>query len=136
MLSVLKSTGYVRVDGRKELGLRSNGLRKNAPIYVLNETPVPPPPKRAVKEPTEAALHFQIEGLQKQIADLQAWKQIAIARYPDLAVSELVLRARKLVAAELRESGDPALAEQIMTGSKDSTALMRVTLRALEESDG
>ncbi len=93
----------------------------------------PPMPKRKVIA-CNTTSSVTIEPLRKQIAELEAWKAEAIARYPDLAVPPLVKRARQLVAEMLRSSNDHGLAGQVVAGTKDGTMMMRVCVAALEES--
>ena len=71
------------------------------------------------------------QSARDRIAELEAWKAAAIARYPDLAVAPEVLEARNLVADMLREDGDKLGAAEVLAGRRDHTPLVRVTLRAL-----
>lgn len=134
MIHTLKTQGIIEVKDTKET-IRSDGKVNTVPTYVLSSNPTPNVVKLKRKAPTEAALHMQIRQLQEQIATLEAWKADAIARYPELAVAPVVLRARKLVAEELRAGGDPTLAQHVERGEKDTTLMMRVTIKALEESE-
>ena len=104
--------------------------------YFINTdpNPVPPAPRRKQKQPTDAGYKAQIEELKDKIAELEAWKQAAMSRFPDLAVSPIVLKARRLVADEVRAGGDTLLANQIIEGRKDDTMLVKVTIKALEEA--
>jgi hypothetical protein len=76
-----------------------------------------------------------MKELRRQLAELEAWKEAAMSRFPDLAVSPIVLKARKLVADEVRAGGDMLLANQIVEGKKDETLLVKVAIKALEEVD-
>ncbi len=133
MITYLKARGDVVVSGKKEESWGTDGTRHN-PTYALSEDGKPPVKPLKHKEPSSAALHATIKSLQDTISDLEEWKRNAIVRFPDLAVDPVVLRARKLVAAEVRAGGDNALAEQIMLGTKDATLMVRVTVKALEEA--
>ena len=134
MVFWLKSKGIIEASGKKAFTAK-NGDTKHAPTYTLSSNPTPNIVKMKRKAPTEAALHMQIKQLNAQIAELEAWKRDAIARYPDLAVAPIILKARKLVAEEVRAGGDQGLAEQIMAGFKDTTLMVRVAIKALEEGE-
>lgn len=134
MVFWLKSKGAIEESGKKVISMK-NGAPKHVATYTLSSTPTHNVVKMKRKAPTEAALHIQIKQLNAQIAELEAWKRDAIARYPDLAVDPTVLKARKLVAEEVRAGGDHTLADQIMLGRKDDTLMMRVTIKALEEGN-
>lgn len=133
-ISYLKKTGVVEVSGRKSI-MRSNGAPNRVSTYRLSTNPTPNVVRMKRKEPTEAGLRMQVKQLQEQIAELVAWKQEAIARFPDLAVDPVILRARELVSAEVKAGGDNALAEAVLAGRKDDTLMMRVTIKALEEAN-
>jgi hypothetical protein len=75
----------------------------------------------------------RLEQAQAEIEELRAWKEAAMSRFPDLAVSAVVIKARKIVADEVRAGGDTLLANQIVSGLKDSTLMVRVALKALED---
>jgi hypothetical protein len=134
MLSKLKDQGYVVVSGKKK---ESTSSKRGYPVstFVLNPdyTPGSNVVQMKRKVPTEAGLKAQLDQAHKLVAELQAWKASAIVRYPDLAVPPIMLKARKLVAAEVRAGGDRHLADEIMAGHKDATLMVRVTLKALEE---
>jgi hypothetical protein len=134
MVFWLKNKGVIEESGKKVVTMK-NGVPKYVPTYALSSNPTPNVVKMKRKAPTEAALHMQIKQLNAQIAELEAWKRDAIARYPDLAVDPVVLKARKLVAEEVRAGGDHTLADQIARGVKDETLMMRVTIKALEEGN-
>jgi hypothetical protein len=65
-----------------------------------------------------------------ELIELRAWKASAIARYPDLAVAEVVLKARKIVS-ELAKH-DKVMFTDIVAGRKDNSLAMRATVAALE----
>ena len=134
MVFWLKGKGVIKEGTKKPVTMR-NGKTKSVPTYVLSDNPAPNVVKMKRKAPTEAALHMQIKQLNAQISELEAWKRGAISRYPDLAVDPTVLKARKLVAEEVRAGGDHMLADQIARGLKEETLMMRVTIKALEEGN-
>lgn len=70
-----------------------------------------------------------VVGLKARIAELEAWKADAIARFPDLATDPVVLEARKIAAAEF--DTDPAMRDAILAGRKDECAIMRAVTAAL-----
>jgi hypothetical protein len=123
---VLVNAGYATIT-------KSNGLQVKASKFNYNDNPVPLPVKRKLKAPTPTGYEAQISKLKAQIAELEAWKEVAVTRYPDLAVPPIVLRARTLVAEEVAAGGDFTLADQIRRGLKDTTLMVRVAIKALEE---
>lgn len=131
---MLKNLGAIKTEGHKLITC-ANGKPKPVPTYVLSNEPTSNVVKMKQREPTEVGLRAQLESLKVKVSELEAWKADAIARYPDLAVDPVVLKARKLVASELRTSGDTNLASEVEAGRKDSTLMMRVTIKALEETD-
>lgn len=134
MVTYLTARGDIlRTEGKQEMGPK--GIARRNPTYAISSNPTPKAVKHKVKEPSTTALHATIKELHDKIADLEAWKQAAIARYPVLGVPPIVARARKLVAAEVRAGGDNALADQIIAGAKDATLMVRVAIKALEESE-
>lgn len=127
----MKARGIIRPNGRAQF-MRSNGAPLFMAKYEVNPEGKPPESKRKVTEPSLTALRTQIEQLVATITELAAWKDDAIRRYPDLAVAPVVIKARKLVAEEVRAGGDKHLADEILAGHKDSTLMVRVTIKALE----
>lgn len=69
----------------------------------------------------------RLRDLEGQVATLEAWKEAAIARFPDLAVAPAVLEARKIVAQHF-VNGD---VQTIMRGGWDDKPIMRVALEAM-----
>lgn len=134
LVSKLVRSGAVEVAGTKPGAPRQIG-GKPYPIstYRISANPTPNVVQMRRKQPSETALTVRIKELEDRIAELTVWKNAAIARYPDLAVDTVVLKARKLVAEEVRAGGDVALADQIIAGNKDATLMVRVTIKALEE---
>lgn len=134
MVFILKKAGYIKESGKK-LESRRNGNPMSIPVYSISDNPAPNVVKMKRTAPTEQALHVQIKELNATISELVAWKTNAIARYPDLAVDPVVLKARKLVAEEVRAGGDNHLANEIIAGHKDSTLMVRVAIKALEAGE-
>ena len=141
---IKKQTIYATVSRAYQLGelvitgqspiVHENGKTMNNSRYAVSDNPVPLTPQRKMDSPTPVGYTAQINALKKQIAEMEQWKADALQRYPDLAVAPIVLRARKIVASELASS-DPALAEQVRRGQKDTSLMMRVTITALEEGE-
>lgn len=132
-LHALKSDGKIVTDGTRKLD--TAGGSRAFVTYKINDNPTPTKEGRKTKQPTTAGLREQVERLRKQVAGLEAWKAAALQRCPDLAVAPTVIKARKLVADEVRTNGDPLLADQIIRGMKDETLLVKVAVKALEEPD-
>ena len=128
----MKNRGMFTIN-RKAVPVK-NGHR-TFPSYTLNPDPKPPSKPMKLKAPTEVGLQARLDEANAKIAELEEWKTSAIARFPDLAVDPAIIKARKIVAAELKAAGDCGLAEQVLRGLKDETMLVKVTARALEEAD-
>lgn len=91
-----------------------------------------PEVKRRQVAPTNNGLLAQLDEALAEVSELRAWKEAAIKRFPDLAVSEIVLKARKIVAETLSHDEDHRGARDVLDGRRDCTALMRATIAALE----
>lgn len=88
---------------------------------------------RKVKAPTNQAQVINATDYRAKIAELEAWKADAIARFPDLAVDPDTIRAREIVHKMLIDSGDRNLAADVLAGKKDETMLVRACVAALSE---
>lgn len=78
---------------------------------------------------SEPLLEAEIEALKAEIEELRAFKDRALAAYPDLGIDPLVLRAREIVAELLPEHRDV-----VLSGEADQGGAMRgavATLRAI-----
>lgn len=128
-----KAKGVIREAGKKQFDT-AKGPHSFA-TYEINPTGTPSAKKRRLKAPTEAGYAAQLEELRAKVRELEAWKVSALERCPDLAVPDVVLKARKLVADEVRACGDTLLADQIIAGKKDETLLVKVAIKALEEAN-
>lgn len=133
-ISYMRRQGIVVASGKKQI-IKSDGVPYTANSYSISDNPVPLSPKMKLKKPTPAGYEARIEELNQKIEELEQWKAAAIDRFPDLAVPPLMVRARKIAADEVRAGGDTLLANQIMSGLKDSTLMVRVALKALEEGE-
>lgn len=127
-LFALRAAGEITAE--KILGSHGTAFR-----YSINPNPVPAraKPKRRTPQPTSAGWQARLDAAKAQIAELEAWKQQAIARHPDLAVDPRILRARKIVANVLRKHNNDAHALSVERGEKDETPIMWATLEAMED---
>jgi hypothetical protein len=107
------------------------GIRGVEYQYYLNPNPPSRRPMK-LKSPTANGLTARLDELQAQVAELEAWKQNALARHPDLAVDPVILRARAIVSQKLREHNDFAGAERAIAGTLDDKPIMWATVAALE----
>lgn len=69
-----------------------------------------------------------IRDLEARITELLAWKNAAIARFPDLGVDPIVLEARRIAA-----QAAPDQAADIAAGRRDGSAIIRALVIALTE---
>lgn len=81
---------------------------------------------------TEVGAAVDLVALREEVVELRAWKADAIARFPALAVPPLVLKARQVVADQLRDCSDPEGAKAVLAGNRDHTTLLKAVVRALE----
>jgi hypothetical protein len=133
IINQLYTQGHIFKNGTKPY-VGTNGILYKPYTYAVSDTPIIPKPKKpAAKDTTDSNVPASLTA---RIAQLEAWKSDAIARYPDLAADPIVLKARRLVADEVRASGDDTLADRISMGRKDDGLLMRVVIKALEEAHG
>jgi len=107
--------------------------RRKVNRYTIGGTPRPKAHKRKV--PTNQTQVVNTAGYREKIAELEAWKADAIARFPELAVDPDVLKARKIVHKMLMEGGDRNLAADVIAGKKDETMLVRACVAALGEGN-
>lgn len=100
--------------------------------YWCDDSAPPPVVPRKVNTQTEAGARAECVLLREKVAELEAWKADAIARFPTLAVPPLVLKAREIVAEEYRASGDTCGAKEAVEGKRDHTMLIKAVVRSLE----
>lgn len=129
----LKNKGVIVQTGKKQLQTKKGP--HSFPCFQLSDNPTPLVRQRKLKNPTEAGLRAQLEDLRNKLCELEAWKREALERYPDLGVDPMTLKARAIVAEQLRAVGDNNLADLVVAGKKDETLLVKVTVRALEEGN-
>lgn len=80
------------------------------------------------KEPTANGYLARLEEAQAEIIALREWQAEALRRYPDLAVPDIVFRARQIVA-----KAAPEHREEALDGRLDKKPIMLATIAALEE---
>ena len=80
------------------------------------------------KQPTDSGWHARYDALAARVKELEQWQASAIARHPDLKVSEDVLRARRIAA-----KANPDFATALLAGDKDGSPIMLAVLAAIEE---
>lgn len=134
-LVLLTRRGVLRRELRPIPDKKGPG-RGTAYAYFINEggALVAPTPviKRKSFAPTPTAQTETIKALRAEVAELTAWKADAIARYPDLGVEPIILKARKIVADIYRNKMDPARQAEAQLGKLDNTPIMQATVAALE----
>ena len=132
LIHQLYTRGYIVQNGTKPY-VGTNGKTYKAKTYAVSATPAAPKAKKPADK--DMADSDVMATLKARVLELESWKFDAITRYPDLAADPIVLKARRLVADEVRASGDGILADRILAGDKDDGLLMRVTIKALEEAN-
>lgn len=70
----------------------------------------------------------------ERVAELEAWKENAIERYPLLGTSVVLLEARRLVAEEARSEGCLTISEEVLAGKRDQSLAVRVLVKALGDT--
>lgn len=93
-----------------------------------NSLPAQPSKKSEPPKPTDEGWHARYDALVLRIKDLEEWKEEAIRRYPDLAVPEIILKARRHCAKANQELGP-----KFLSGSMDDKPMMLAVISALEE---
>lgn len=137
--SISGRTSMMIADGRLRREMASNpeyvrrGTRpvKIGTMFIGTGKAVIKPRKALPKCQPSSAL---LDHLRTEIETLKAWKADAIARYPDLAVDPLLLKARQIVAKTVRSKGDAgseAVYQQVMSGARDESVAVLATLEAL-----
>ena len=110
-----------KVD-RRDIQLK--GVRGVLYGYFPGTGTPPIPDERKRKVPTPAGIDATIKDLREQLAHLEEWKAEALRRHPDLAVSELTLKARRIV-----QQTNPGHAP-----FRDDSPIMLAVMAALEEN--
>lgn len=70
------------------------------------------------------------QSISAELEQLRAWKAAAIKRFPELAVREETLSARKIAAAYFRKSGDTGRAQKIERGELDNSPVIQIAILA------
>lgn len=96
--------------------------------FIGNGTPAPP--RRKAKAPQVSEAGSLVRELEIRISELEAWKAYALDLFPDLAVSELVLRARKIAAEHVQ----PDQRLDVLSGKRDQNAIIKAVVAALENA--
>lgn len=132
--SVMIARGDLRREWRPhpkaQKGVR--GATKEGVLFISNGAPVPKP--RKVSAPPSSAL---VDHLRAEVETLKAWRAEAIARYPDLAVDPLLLKARQIVAKAIKDKNEGGWADayqQVISGQRDNSVAIVATLAALEQA--
>lgn len=103
----------VNPDGKPPVAQRTVKWTRSPEAYTETKIVLPPP-----------AIFTELE-------ELRRWKAEAIERYPDLAVSPIVLKARQMVAEEIGNA-DEVMRKAVLAGQRDGTITMRVAVKMLE----
>jgi len=102
--------------------------------YWIGDGKPPVPKARIAKTPTVDITIAERREVTAELAELRAWKAAAIARYPDLAVSNEVWQARQVVAKYFRDNDDRGKAEAVLRGHHDNSPAVQIAIRAAESA--
>lgn len=116
-VSMMVASGEIRREGRKH--------------YIGDGVP-PIPAKLQMKAPTK--LSSTVEELRAKNAELVEWIRRAIEKYPDLAVPDVVIEARKIVVEYYQGVKDFTMAGKAKCGDLDQSPIMQVTIMAMEKA--
>jgi hypothetical protein len=133
-LRILANDGTLTKE-KKTFNTKQRGGRTFALTYSLREPGtkvVSAAPVTVRKAQTLSDTSTLLEVLHAEIAELKAWKVDAIARYPDLGVEPLILKARKIVANIYHKKLDTTRKADALAGRLDKTPIMEATVAALE----
>lgn len=89
--------------------------------------------RRAHREQLQMLRGSSDDAAKAAIAELEAWKANAVARYPDLAVDPVLHKARELLAVAMAPLGQAA---DVRDGMFDDTPAMTAIRAALRTSQG
>lgn len=131
--TVQKSLIPLLLEGKLRREFEGSSKRrgaKTAHYYLGDGTPqkVRSWSKKKTSAPTPAGWQARYEEAAAQLADLIQWRSEATRRYPDLAIPDVVIRARAIVAKAAPDHRDDAL-----SGKLDHKPIMQATIAALEE---
>lgn len=133
-LRILSDTGTL-VKHKKTFNTKQRGGRTFALTYTINDgspKALSIPPVTVRKQVEWAKAVAAEKEMYAELTELKAWKADAIARYPDLGVEPLILKARKIVANIYHAKMDTARKEDALKGRLDKTPIMEATVAALE----
>lgn len=128
--SAMLSVCYSKGNFRREKIRNAQGLRIGYRYWY--EPGAKPISERAPKpnpKPSQFAVAVVSEDLKAQVRELEEWKTLALARFPDLAVEPAMLQARKIFAEQYKS--DPHVVRDIMGGAKDTSPAIRAIVAAL-----
>jgi len=128
-ISALKMGGKILTAAKRKNPVTDHWVA----AYTINENWNAGAPIMRKPAPAPIGIQANLDAAKATIAELQAWKAAAIARYPDLAVEPALLEARKRAAAVFKTDGDHLKATAIMAGKHDSTAIVRALFDAITE---
>lgn len=128
-ISALYNTGHVKPVGTEGVG------KATARTWALTGKPInvdkTPTPYRNITL-TDAGLQARFNDAINRITELETWQENAIARFPDLAVAQSVIEARKRVAEYYRKS-DTAQADRFVKGLLDQSPMMQLVIKTIED---
>ena len=119
-------TGKKRETGPSGRTTTHRSYSAKQPKEVCNKSQVKPQAK-----PQGELLNSLIKTLQAEVKTLQEWKQAALLRYPDLDVDPILIKARRLLAAQLEEDGRITRVEDVLNGMMDHTSALRALVKIL-----
>lgn len=133
----LKKMGSVKIIGVKvnDGGYRVSVYKATDKVPEIGNVKIKletkPKPVKPTK--TDAALKVELDAALKKIEELQAWKEQAIKRCPELAIHPLMFEARRRAAATFIAKGDFNSEKAIMAGDRDSSPIVETVFKLLME---
>lgn len=129
----LKDRGVIIVGGTRSVTSKDNIARPQSTYILADENATLSPKPVIRKRPTNTGYKARIKALETKVAELSKWKQSALEQFPQLGISPIILKARELVAAELRERKYEQQAQEVLAGNKDNSVSMTIAVKALEK---
>lgn len=138
IISKLLGAGVIKTSATPKMITMKDGRTKSQRTFEINMDYML---KSRSINGTKPKSHARIQNLEKQVAGLKAevsaltaWKNAALKRFPDLAVSPIMLKARKIAANTLYEADNSSLADAILAGKRDDHVAVKIAIEAMKDA--